>query len=156
MGGPMGGADPMMGNDPMGGADPMAGNETAGGNDPMNDSDPMGDGADNQSQDSDQQELDDIFNSASIETKNAILKYAKSQSKNDNGNDSNEEYSQEPMPEMPMESRKYHNKLVNEIVNGIIGDLDMNDREGVKGTKRDEKKITNKRVKRNNPFVAGR
>ena len=60
---------------------------------------------------------------------------------------------------MPMESKRSIEDLVTEITNGIINDFDMNDREGVKGTKRDERKITNKDVKRRikmNPFVSRR
>ena len=60
---------------------------------------------------------------------------------------------------MPMESKRIIEDLVTEITNGIINDFDMNDREGVKGTKRDERKITNKDVKRRikmNPFVSRR
>lgn len=114
---------------------------------------PTGDGTDGSVEknvSSEQQELDDIFNSASLEDKNAILKYAKSQAerndKEGNGNDG----------KMPNESISHDDKLVNEIVGSIINSMDMNGREGVKGTKRREKKIANKKIGRNNPFVSGR
>ena len=150
---PMGGPDPMMGDPTAGGGMPPMGDEGS----PVDNEPPMGDGTeqngDSQGDSSDQQELDDIFNNASIENKNAILKYARSQTQNDEGGQ-NQGQNDGGMPPMPNESRDYKKDLVNEIVNGIIGD--MNDREGNDGIKRNEKKITNKRIKRNNPFVSGR
>lgn len=147
----MGGPDPMMGDPMAGGADPMAG---APGMPPTNNDPTMGDGTDDGNTmqgSSDQQELDDIFNNASIEDKNAILKYAKSQTENDSGNEG-----EQPQQPMQSESKHYKDKLVNEIINSIMGDFDMNSREGIDGTKRYEKKITNTKLKRNNPFVSGR
>lgn len=167
---PLGGMDdePMMGNDMAGGAEPMGNGGMPPDDEGMPPSaddenePPMGDGAEN----SDQQELDDIFNSASLEVKNAILKYAKSQADNDDkkGNDMNDEdmppiqgdEENSDTPPMPNESKHYKNHLVNEIMNGIISDLDMNDRNKVKGTKRDEKKITNSYIGNSNPFISGR
>jgi hypothetical protein len=167
---PLGGIedDPMMGNDMAGDSEPMGDDGIPPDNEGMppsaNDENepPMGDGADN----SDQQELDDIFNSASLEVKNAILKYAKSQTDNDDKKDQDiDDEDMPPMqgdeedsntPQMPNESKRYKNHLVNEIMNGIISDFDMNDRNKVKGTKRDEKRITNNYISKSNPFVSGR
>lgn len=76
----------------------------------------------------------------------------------DSSSDSNDAKNKQ-QANMPMESKRNIEDLVTEITNGIINDFDMNDREGVKGTKRDERKITNKDVKRRikmNPFVSRR
>lgn len=113
----------------------------------------------------DSQESDDegieIYNSLPIEKKSAAIKYMKSMQDDDEDakSDSNGD-NEGGAPEMPMESKSYIEKLVTEIANGIISDFDMNDREGIKGTKRDEKQITNKRLSNGrgtmNPFVSGR
>ena len=155
----------MMGDAMAGGPDPMNNGgmppmDDGGGMPPADDEPPMGDGMDDSNASSDQKELDDIFNNANLEVKNAILKYAKSQA--DNDDDSNSEGEMPPMDneqgnsQMPNESKRYKSHLVNEIMNGIISDLDMNDRNKVKGTKRDEKRITNKQIGISNPFVSGR
>ena len=113
----------------------------------------------------DSQESDDegieIYNSLPIEKKSAAIKYMKSMQDDDEDakSDSNGD-NEDGATEMPMESKSYIEKLVTEIANGIISDFDMNDREGIKGTKRDEKQITNKRLSNGrgtmNPFVSGR
>lgn len=113
----------------------------------------------------DGQESDDegieIYNSLPVEKKSAAIKYMKSMQDDDEDAKSDSNGGNEGgAPEMPMESKSYIEKLVTEIANGIISDFDMNDREGVKGTKRDEKQITNKRLSNGrgtmNPFVSGR
>ena len=113
----------------------------------------------------DNQESDDegidIYNSLPVEKKSAAIKYMKSMQDDEEDAESNSNGGNEGgAPEMPMESKLYIEKLVTEIANGIISDFDMNDREGVKGTKRDEKQITNKRLSNGrgtmNPFVSGR
>lgn len=113
----------------------------------------------------DGQESDDegieIYNSLPVEKKSAAIKYMKSMQDDDEDAKSDSNGGNEGgAPEMPMESKSYIEKLVTEIANGIISDFDMNDREGIKGTKRDEKQITNKRLSNGrgtmNPFVSGR
>ena len=99
----------------------------------------------------------DIYNSLPVEKKSAAIKYMKSM-QDDSSSDSNDDKNKQ-QANMPMESKRSIEDLVTEITNGIINDFDMNDREGVKGTKRDERKITNKDVKRRikmNPFVSRR
>lgn len=138
---------PDMDEPPMG----DEGNEPPIGNEPPTDEPPMGDGMDDPGEQGDdsQNELIDIFKNASLEDKNAILKYAKSQT---GQNDDSEEDKSEK--ELPMESKRFRNKLVNEIINGVISDMNQRDKE--KGIKRFEKKISNKKITRQNPFVSGR
>lgn len=113
---------------------------------------PKGDGTEDGNTSDDQKELDDIFNSASLEDKNAILKYARSQT--EQSDDDNADKDKDDEAPMPMESKSTNDDLINEIVNNIIGD--MNNRKGIKGVSRGENKITNRRLRRNNPFVADR
>lgn len=126
---------------------------------------PMGDGTDDNDNmpdenngNSGQAELDDIFNKASLEDKNAILKYARSQTeKNDGSNDNEDDNQFSPKNEMQTEAYKRVRKdFIDEIVNGLINNFDLNDRQGNEGTKRGEKKITNKRLGVSNPFISGR
>ena len=105
------------------------------------------DGDGTQNKDNDDEGIE-IYNSLPIEKKSAAIKYMKSMQ---NDSESNEKDN-----ENPMESKKTIDHLVNEIANGIINDFDMNDRNGEKGTKRYEKKISNKNLNRKNPFVSGR
>lgn len=56
---------------------------------------------------------------------------------------------EEPQEEMPMESSTVEEDIVNEIVNDLITN-------NKRGTKRDEKYVTNKDVTKRNPFVSGR
>lgn len=118
-----------------------------------NDNPDSGDGM--QDKNGNEDEGIEIYNSLPIEKKSAAIKYMKSMQ-----DDSDSDSKDENVPNGKQnESKSNIDKIVTEITNGIIGDFDMNDREKVKGTKRDEKTITNKDVlkRRNiNPFVSGR
>ena len=103
----------------------------------------------------------EIYNSLPTEKKSAAIKYMKSmQDDSDNAESDDDDGNKDGDDGKQMESKSYVEKMVNEITNGIISDFDMNDREGIKGTKRNEKKITNKRLNKGfgkrNPFVSGR
>jgi len=133
---------PPMGSD-MGMQDPMGGQEDpmAGGmpQDPMGDqSDPMQD-----PMGGDDQELNDVINSLSMEDKAAVLKYAKSMADESNGGG----MPQDPMGGgMPTESVKSFRKIIDETINDVL--------DSKEGTDRPQRKLPKSYRGIDNPFKA--
>lgn len=65
------------------------------------------------------------------------------------GNEEDLSSEEQPQEDMPMESTNVEEDVVNEIVNDLISN-------NKRGTKRDEKYVTNKKITKRNPFVSGR
>ena len=122
---PMGSGD--MGNDPMG--DPNGEGETMGddiGNEPPMDDEPN----------DDNDELDDVIDSLSVEDKAAVLKYAKSMA-DDGGDD-------EQGGEMPMEGFRSMKRIIDETINDVL--------DGYEGTDRPQKKVAKSYRNLKSPF----
>lgn len=135
---PMGSGD--MDNDPMGSEDPMGG-----GQDPMGDpnggDDPMGDDMGNEppmddEPNDDNDELDDVMDSLSVENQAAVLKYAKSMV-DDGGDD-------EQGGEMPMEGFRSMKRIIDETINDVL--------DGYEGTDRPQKKVPKSYRNLKSPF----
>lgn len=141
---PMGGDDvpppppmdePPMEDDPMGQEPPM-------------DEPPMEGNEDNGGVN---QEIIDVISKLNMEDQNAVLKYAKSMADDSSNMDANMDVTP-PMGDndgqMPMEGRRISKKRINEL----FQDFTTDDGDRI----RDTKKITNKKMKKGNPFLSGR
>lgn len=135
---PMGGEQPPMdAPNPMGGEPPMGDDMPPMGGDmpPMSD----GDGSNGVNQ-----ELLDVISQLGLEDQNAVLKYAKSMTDNEDN-----QGMQNGGGQTPMENRDRSNAIVSEIIQGFFD----NKKEKVRDT---NKEITNNKINGKNPFITNR